>query len=396
MHAPATVFTSRTGADSRSVTPRLTGAAVGNTPLPWRRIVLWFLASRCLIVATAAVALRYFAKGAWFETPRSVLHWFIRWDAGWFRDVAENGYAFHADRMSNVNFLPLYPVLVRALSWAMPIEAAGYLVTHACCLGAALVLWRVTERIRGNGDEADGAVLFFLFGPVSVFFTTMYSEATFLLCALLSMLAAQRERWLLAGVAGAGAALTRSVGVLLVVPLAVAFLQSHAAANDWRRLKTWGQFACCGLPAAGGFAFTLYLGWRFAEPRAYFISHHHAGHVRSFVWQLFDSYHFATLPPFYQIWFGAAVLGGLLPLLGAALLRQPLAYTLFALALCLLYFSVKSLEGMPRFLSIVFPFYGVLGVVWARARPFGWTLLGASAALGAMSTTLFVNGYWFT
>ena len=58
---------------------------------PWKAIAGWFLLSRVFLVVCAAVSLRYVPHGAFFEAPKSVLDWFIHWDAGWFRDVVENG-----------------------------------------------------------------------------------------------------------------------------------------------------------------------------------------------------------------------------------------------------------------------------------------------------------------
>ncbi len=391
----------------------------GSAPLPWRGLIVAFVASRILIFAFAAVAMAAFPKGSFFDHPASPIDWFIQWDADWFRDLINDGYAFNPDRPSNVNFLPLYPLLVRLLSWALPSVVAGYIVSNALLLAGAALLWRLTERVTSNPVAADAAVLLLLLGPVSFFFSTLYSEAAFLVCATGSLLALTRNHWWLAGLLGAGAALSRSVGLLMVVPLCVVWAQRHL---PWPLLQRLPQLlpagdrlkpavhaapasaggsamlrlTACALPALATLGYFAFLGWRFGEPRAYFISHHHAGHVRSFVWQVFDTHHFATLPPFYQVWFGTAVVGGVLLLLLGTLQRLPLAFTALSAALCYLYFSVKSVEAMPRFMSIVVPFYCTLGLLAARYPRGGLALLGFSTLLLGLSTALFVCGYWFT
>ncbi|HUR57990.1 MAG TPA: glycosyltransferase family 39 protein, partial [Opitutaceae bacterium] len=243
---------------------------------------------------------------------------------------------------------------------------------------------------------ADRAVLFFLIGPVSFFFATIYSEATFVFCAVASLLAARKQRWMLAGVCGALAALTRSVGVLLIVPLALEYVQSRPSRQAWRSPHTWLGLAPCMLPVAGLLAYMAYLGWRFDEPAAYFVSQRHGGHGYSYITDTFISRHFDGLSTFHRWWFGGAVVVGLALLLSGSLLRLPLSLTAFALACCVLYFSIKTLECMPRYLSVVFPFYCTLGLIGVRWPVAGTALLGLSAALAMMSVTLFVNGYWFT
>jgi hypothetical protein len=78
------------------------------------------------------------------------------------------------------------------------------------------------------------------------------------------------------------------------------------------------------------------------------------------------------------------------------LLRLPVSYTLLSLSFSLVYLSAKLVEALPRYFSVVFPFYIVLGMVtirWPRSR---LPLLAGSIGLQALSVILFVNGYWFT
>jgi hypothetical protein len=84
-------------------------------------------------------------------------------------------------------------------------------------------------------------VLYAAVFPTAFFYVAPYSESLFLLLVLASFWWARERRWAAAGVAAALAALTRNLGVLLVLPLAVeALLQ----ARDDRR--------AVGLPQAPG------------------------------------------------------------------------------------------------------------------------------------------------
>lgn len=366
-------------------------------PIPWRRLVVWFIASRVLIWTIAGLSTLVVSPGKFFTPPSAPLGWLNHWDASWYLHVIQHGYNFDPSKMSSVNFLPLYPLLVRAIAWALPsVEIAAYLVSNAFAFGAAALLWRLSFGLNQRASSADGAVQFFFFGPVGFFFATIYSEATFIFCVLAALLAARHQRWLFAGILGALASCTRSVGVLLVVPLLVEFLQHHPLRTTWRSWPTWRGLLYCALPLAGLLLYTLYLGWRFDDPRAYLISQGYGGKGYSYFWDTFASRHFDAITPFYRWWFGGAVVTGVALLLAGALLRLPLSFTAFALTCCLLYFSTKTLECMPRFLSVVAPFYSTLGEIKTRWPAAGEALFATSAALLALSVILFVNGYWFT
>jgi hypothetical protein len=365
--------------------------------IPWGRIVLWFVVSRVVMFGLAGLSLRLLVPGPFFYRPGGPLDWFMQWDGRWFLGIAGSGYSYDPHQMSSVNFLPLYPMLMRAVSWVVHNEAlAGYIVSNGFCLAAAALLWKFTRELDDREAVADGAVLFFLLGPVAVFFSSLYSESAFIFFALASLWAARRQRWLLAGLCGVGAALSRSVGVLLVLPLFVEFVRAHGQPAAWRGGSTWGWLLCCGLPALATAGYVAYLGWRFGDPMAYVVSQRHGGHNFGMPWMLFSNDEFFNLPIFYRWWFGAAAVAAVIMLVLGAVLRLPLAFTVFSVALCGLYLSTRSLEGLPRFFSVVFPFYITLGRVHARWPALGTVLLATSTALFAFSVLLFVNGYWFT
>ncbi len=355
------------------------------------------MVSRLLIWSAAAISLRVAAPGPFFQPPESMLDWLKHWDAPWFLSVIRDGYTYDPTRMSSVNFLPLYPLIVRAVTWIVPnVEVAAYLVSNAFCFGAAVLLWRLTEDIARNTRAAWLAALFFWFGPVNFFFSTIYAEATFVFFSLATLVTARGERWLLAGALGAIAALSRSIGIFLIIPLGLEFLSRHRTPTAWRERQTWLKLPAVFLPAIGTALYVGYLAVRFNEPRAYLVSQGFGGHSFSYPWDLFRSHHFVSLTPAYQAWFAVTVLTGIVLFVAGVLVRLPWSLTAFAAAFCLLHFCVKTVEGMPRFLSAVFPFYCTLGILGARWPLAAGAFLPVSAVVLAITTALFVNGYWFT
>ena len=150
-----------------------------------------------------------------------------RWDAVWYLTIAHDGYGTPADH-AQAAFYPLYPLLMRALGWALTPLLAGILISLACFLVALALLHRLTALELGE-REARGAVLLTAFFPTALFFSAVYSESLFLLVSVGAFLAARQGRWAWAGALGGLAALTRNSGVLLLVPLLVLFLYGPRA-----------------------------------------------------------------------------------------------------------------------------------------------------------------------
>lgn len=351
------------------------------------------------------------------------------WDSVWFLRIAEHGYG-----ATSTAFFPLYPATVRLLSAVMGMPSlAGMLISVACFVGATVILYRLV-RDDFDAQTAVWAVALLSFAPTSFFFQAVYSEALFLLLTIASFAFARRGRWLLAGAAGLLAALTRSAGVILLLPLAWMWLEQHrgsvielpgSAAS--RRLLSDRR---AGLPAlsalllipAGIGVYMAYLQVRFGDPLE-FIAAEHRWHRRLHlpVTAIVDGTRAAVRSvraitaepgiylrvarlPFHDQWLTLGNLSAFLALVfGAALLvvcwrRLPAAYTVFAAASLLLPLSYPThatpLLSMPRFVLVDFPLFVALAVMVVRRPIARWVMMTVFVAGMVLLTTLFANGMW--
>jgi hypothetical protein len=379
--------------------------------VPIGRIFLYFAASRLLILMVARLSLYVVNKGPYFTPVHSVLDWLIRWDANWYYSIITSGYSYDPSRQCNVNFFPLYPLLVKmaGLGFIDP-RAAGCLVSHFFLFVSCVLLWKLTRRNYGSEAMADRAVLFLLFGVASLFFSSLYAESVFLCFALGTFYFATGRRWIAAGACAYFATLTRHVGLLLAAPIAVEYLSVVAAnlpkqhgtdrCGNWRAAldRPGAAVTAMLMPALGFATYCAYLWVKFGEPLAYFKTRLQwgTGPLSICVWKAFTSGATRNLQPFYKAWFiGIVVLAVALIVLSFLLRMRRCDQALMILYL-LLYLSTGLLEAMPRYLSVVYPFYITLALVttrWPRLEP---PLLAFSASLLTISTVLFVNGYWFT
>lgn len=175
-----------------------------------------------------------------------------RFDALWFLRIADAGYRLED---GSAAFFPLFPMAIRAVSFVLGGHpfGASVIVSNAAFYGALVVTYLLTAMELGV-RRARTTVVLLVFFPTSFFFLMPYSESVFLLFAVTAFWGARRGRWVLAGAAGALAALTRSVGLILAPALAIEALHRRAEGRG----PAWP-----GLLAAGatGLGTAAYLGW---------------------------------------------------------------------------------------------------------------------------------------
>src|SRR5262249_22503203 len=98
--------------------------------------------------------------------------------------------------------------------------------------------------------------------PLSFFFSAVYTESVFLLLTVGAILLARRGRWTWAALAAALAALTRSSGILVLLPLGTMLLQQRGLnPKGW-----WPQAVQLAAAAAAPLAFAAHLDRRWGDP----------------------------------------------------------------------------------------------------------------------------------
>jgi len=94
---------------------------------------------------------------------------------------------------------------------------AGVLVSNICLGVSACFLYRLTAVELGE-DRAFDSVAIYLVYPFSVFLVATFTESLFIMLVLMCLTYIKGEKWLVAGIVGMLAALTKSQGIALFVP----------------------------------------------------------------------------------------------------------------------------------------------------------------------------------
>ncbi len=189
---------------------------------PVRDIIWLFVATRLLLVMVTYVGYILLTAPKYSSNPVDIvgiLASWNHWDAANYVRIAQFGYQTPYD----VAFFPLFPLLITAFahilgSWSYLL--VGTIISNAALLGALFVIYQLAVEAGGE-QVAQRTLLYLCIFPTAFFFFAPYNESLFLLLTASAFLAMRQQRWWLAGLLGLLAALTRSAGILLVIPYMV-------------------------------------------------------------------------------------------------------------------------------------------------------------------------------
>jgi hypothetical protein len=137
-----------------------------------------------------------------------------RFDTLWYLHIAAHGY----DRPDAVVFFPLYPGLIRLMSPVVPPMAAALLIST---VAAFLLFWGLQELLiveKVSGLEKKTVWLSACW-PAGFILFAGYPESLLLALTIWCLWMGRRERWVWAAALGVAAALTKAIGVVVLVPL---------------------------------------------------------------------------------------------------------------------------------------------------------------------------------
>ena len=189
---------------------------------PVRDIIWLFVATRLILVMVTYVGYILLTAPKYSSNPVDIvgiLASWNHWDAANYVRIAQFGYQTPYD----VAFFPLFPLLITAFahilgSWSYLL--VGTIISNAALLGALFVIYQLAVETGGE-QVAQRTLLYLCIFPTAFYFFAPYNESLFLLLTASTFLAMRQQRWWLAGLLGLLAALTRSAGILLVIPYMV-------------------------------------------------------------------------------------------------------------------------------------------------------------------------------
>jgi Gpi18-like mannosyltransferase len=353
-----------------------------------------------------------------------------RWDTGHYLSIAQRGY----DVPYRTAFFPLYPLLERAVMVLTRNPfTAGLLISNVAGLVMLVVLYRLVAE-DFDRERAFRTVLYLSVFPTAFFFAAAYNESLFLCLSLLSFYHMRRGHWLLAGLFGFFASLTRSAGLLLLFPFCYEYLRQHnfyfglgrhlfqsapttvaGQPQGARAILRWGVLrvdilAGLLIPAGIG-VFALYCYIRFHDPLAFFHAQSHWQHRLAFPWHgILGSIRAIRIS---QGLLSFQALRNMLDLVPDLVFptvillsfigpwKFPKSHWAYGFYAAVLYFFLQlfpvggifPLLSVARFLLEIFPVFIVLASI-GKNRTFHLSYLMVSGAILFFLLTQFLTGHW--
>ncbi|WP_224243598.1 mannosyltransferase family protein [Hyalangium gracile] len=343
------------------------------------------------VVCGAAAAL-----GAWrlhYKTPGAValglsdylsMGW-VAWDSGWYKFIAEQGYAYQPGVQSSVAFFPLYPLAIRAFMALGASVYSGGILVSLLCGPLAVVLFTAWARTRVDERTALQAGLLLALYPFSFYlYGVMYSDALFVLLVVSAFFLLEKGYLVPAVILGAISTAARPVAPAVVLGLLARRLEWKYSRGE--RWNVWDFLPV--LSALGFICYVLYLGQTFGEPFAFVETQGSPGWDQAPGWRTW----------FKVQWFHSVFLAGnnadvvvryvthaVLTVIAIVLVwptwrRLGWGYAVFTLAIVgVPAVGTKDFMGMGRYLISAFPLFLTLALLLKERPRVRYAIVGVGA-----------------
>lgn len=220
------------------------------SPAHWHPVLIFFVS---LLILWGGAVFSYLLINGEFGLIGFRDHFLSRYagegDAPRYIFMAENGYVSEGEYVNNIVFYPLYPLLTRLLSLFTGGRTvlAGMILSQFCYGMASVVLMKLAKEECAHPGFV---MLAFWLYPFGFFCLGVFTEGLFLLLTVLGLYLIRRRKWLLAGLAAFFCTLTRTQGILLLLP---------GIYEAWRAVKEKGWNGRCLAVLSPAAAYFLYL-----------------------------------------------------------------------------------------------------------------------------------------
>ncbi|MEM6451246.1 MAG: hypothetical protein AAF703_13125 [Cyanobacteria bacterium P01_D01_bin.105] len=378
--------------------------AIAPVGLPWQRslspslraellklryIFSLFLATRAVLVLIGLVSYATLPKGfgkqdVWSNQPWLDI-WGV-WDSMWYMDIAQNGYSTATKLVdfpdqTNFAFFPLYPLLMRFVGIMTGGDPfiAGLIISNVCLISACYLLYKLVELEWGD-VIARRSIKYLLLFPVSFILSGVFTESLYLCLSLLCFYLAKKRRWWLAGLCGGLLSATRSLGVLIAVPL----LWEYASSIRFKPSQIRLSVLFVALVPLGLLAFSYY-NYQ-ATGDFLFFKTNQAAWNRDVMNPLFAFWQALSQgfgePSFKKI-LECSFFVGAFGLLSAFYKTIGMSYWLLGMYSILVPLSV-GVASMPRFTLPIFPLFIALAALSRKSQWNRWLAIGLGALQGGL------------
>ncbi len=351
----------------------------------------------------------------------------VAWDSEYYLSIAMQGYAdpqiqgvsanyswqnqhfctpgLSSDCYSLSNaFFPFYPLAIRGAAGVLNLlplnisqigrfTLAGVLVSLLGAMGALIaVVALFLPSLEEEGALRAG--FYFLIFPSAFFITQVYSEGLFLGLSLGALALMRARKWGWAGMLAALAAWTRPGGAILLLPLAIGWLQERPWRMGWKPALLHGLAVLAPALAYGVWTLTPQAA-RFQQVETLYFGRGFLAVQKSWmVWRSAWQHMLSAQNSMTTFYYGLEFAAILLALAGSlyAFKKFP-EISLYGIVLLAFTLTSGSAQGMLRYVLAVPGLFYLLAQIGRRPIVDRlWSLL--SVSILALECILFTFNYW--
>ncbi len=219
---------------------------------PYEKIALMFLISRIIIFILPLVF------NAIFSRNTSYYNIWVQGDSPHYIDIAKEWYVTEGDAKFFIVFFPMYPILIKALSFITgEYFISSMLVSNLCSFVGFVFAYKLF--ICDYDEKTAWRIMrYIIFFPAAFFLSSPMSEGTFFMLTMMSMYYLRKRNYFISCVIAFFAAFTRSLGVVLLVPIFIELVSDCVQSTDKKKFIKY--FACLFIVPLGTLAY-LYINY---------------------------------------------------------------------------------------------------------------------------------------
>lgn len=193
-----------------------------------KKVALYAFLYRIFIYAAAIpIIYMYIYNRTGFSLDDYLATW-QKWDATCYIRIAENGYSYTEEGENlMLVFFPLYSFAVGILRYILTDTRIAALLVSTLCYSVACGYIYALVSEDYNKSIARASVVLLSVSPFSFFFGSMMTESTFLMTTAMTFYYIRRHNWKLVAIVGTLAALSRMIGVIMILPAAVEWCETY-------------------------------------------------------------------------------------------------------------------------------------------------------------------------
>ncbi|MBA2735503.1 MAG: glycosyltransferase family 39 protein [Pyrinomonadaceae bacterium] len=318
-----------------------------------------------------------------------------RWDAVHYLDIAQFGYTSVGERRFQLAFFPLYPLFVRIVSFLFGnYVLSGIIVSGIFSVTCGLLLKKLAA-LDYSKEIALSSVWFLFIFPTSYFLHLPYTESLFLTLIIGAFYFARTKNWLLAGICGQLACMTRINGLFLIFALLCEIYCEYRETKRFNREWLWLLL----IPT--GFLFYLIINYTVTGDAFTFMTYQkeHWSKSLDYPWkgikETFGSMLYRKPEESVMVGFQELFFVGL----GFAAtvfswLKQRKSYAVWMTLNWLLFVSTSFLLSIPRYTLALFPMFMIFAYLSEKKYSIKILITVWSILYLAIFTALFAAGHW--